>query len=368
MHSLRAWMLRHLDWWCQQTDSWNVTMRLGCRSVQFIATETAVDLECLSDFGRLIGWWDESVNRSVKLHQLVACNGMKTLDLQAQKPLITKVCMAHSLLSFESTNYFGICLLSLKDGVFKLGTLHVHPFLFPLDVPLDVSSNSDSVESVAIFIPRLPNKKEQSKYSYKWCKKSCVHQLRGGSLSPGIYFGLKAPSQVFGLGISEPSTANPLKTPRFKPSWGGWLSGGGSCKAAANCFGMVGIPMNEMAWTIKTYINVGGFLKYWYPTSMEVFLLKMIIFGVPPFKETSIYESKNIWWTMGVKACEDFWNFTFVSNFFGLFGTTSNSVRQTMSCHGSLGCSRCFSKYDRKKNPSTESVEKGGKSANQKAS
>ena len=71
---------------------------------------------------------------------------------------------------------------------------------------------------------------------------------------------------------------------------------------------------------------------------------------------------------MGVKACEDFWIFTFVSNFFGLFGTTSNSVRQTMSCHGSLGCSRCFSKYDRKKNPSTESVEKGGKSANQKAS
>ena len=30
-------------------------------------------------FGRLIGWWDESVNRSVKLHQLVACNGMKHL-------------------------------------------------------------------------------------------------------------------------------------------------------------------------------------------------------------------------------------------------------------------------------------------------
>ena len=113
------------------------------------------------------------MNRSVKLHQLVACNGMKTLDLQAQKPLITKVCMAHCLLSFESTNYFGICLLSLKDGVcenasFQIGNAsHVHPFLFPLDAPLDVSSNSDSVESVAIFIPRLPNKKEQSKYSYK---------------------------------------------------------------------------------------------------------------------------------------------------------------------------------------------------------
>jgi len=43
---------------------------------------------------------------------------------------------------------------------------------------------------------------------------------------------------------------------------------------------------------------------------------------------------------MCVKAWGDFWNFAFVSNFFGLFGTTSNSVRQTMSCHGSLGCSQ----------------------------
>ena len=72
----------------------------------------------------------------------------------------------------------------------------------------------------------------------------------------------------------------------------GTITPNAQCMAYLPTFGIFGGKCRYSKYTIH-----GGCLKWWYPTTIEVFLLKMIILwwrlGVPPFKETptlSIWE------------------------------------------------------------------------------
>ena len=86
-----------------------------------------------------------------------------------------------------------------------------------------------------------------------------------------------------------------LVYPRFCPNvWIIYLYEAGVFHGLMNqgrWLGKYSRPMEHLGIFVYIYIY-GGFLKRWYPTNPWVFLLKMIIlgcFGVPPFKETSIY-------------------------------------------------------------------------------